>query len=92
MRIKTKTTADGVFYLMMYFSMDDFTADELLRMPLFAKLHGKLRTSRHSALELQTEIAANIGRISYSTVSTERGRYFKVSVASLLEKRDATFE
>lgn len=91
-RIKTKTTADGVFYLMMYFPMDDFTADELLRMPLFAKLHGKLRTSRHSALELQTEIAANIGRISYSTVSTERGRYFKVSVASLLEKRDATFE
>jgi Zn-dependent M16 (insulinase) family peptidase len=80
-RIKTKTTADGVFYLMMYFPMDNFTADELLRMPLFAKLHGKLRTSRHSALELQTEIAANIGRISYSTVSTERGRYFKVSVA-----------
>ena len=91
-RIKTKTTADGLFYLMMYFPMDDFTADELLRMPLFARLHGKLRTSRHSALELQTEIAANIGRISYSTVSTERGRYFKVSVASLLEKRDATFE
>ena len=63
-RIKTKTTADGVFYLMLYFPMDGFTADELLRMPLFAKLHGKLRTSRHSALELQTEIAANIGRVS----------------------------
>ncbi len=91
-RIKTKTTADGVFYLIMYFPMDGFTADELLRMPLFATLHGKLRTSRRSAFELQTEIAANIGRISYSTVSTERGRYFKVSVASLLEKRDATFE
>ncbi len=91
-RIKTKTTADGVFYLMMYFPMDIFTAEELLRMPFFAKLHGKLRTSRHSALGLQTEIAANIGRISCSTISTERGRYFKVSVASLLEKRDATFE
>lgn len=91
-RIKTKTTADGVFYLILYFPMDGLTADELLRMPLFAKLHGKLRTSRRSAFELQTEIAANIGRISYSTVSTERGRYFKVSVASLLEKRDATFE
>ena len=91
-RIKTMTTADGVFYLMLYFPMDGFTADELLRMPLFAKLHGKLRTSRHSALELQTEIAANIGRISYSTVSTERGRFFEVSVASLLERRDATFE
>ncbi len=91
-RIKTKMTADGVFYLILYFPMDGFTAEELLRMPLFAKLHGKLRTSRHSAFELQTEIAANIGRISYSTVSTERGRYFKVSVASLLERRAATFE
>ena len=91
-RIKTKTTADGVFYLIMYFPMDGFTADELLRMPLFAELHGKLRTSRRSAFELQTEIAANVGRISFSTVSTERGRYFKVSVASLLERMDATFE
>lgn len=91
-RIKTKTTADGVFYLIIYFPMDGLTADELLRMPLFARLHGKLRTSKHSAFELQTEIAANVGRITYSTVSTERGRYFKVSVASLLERKDATFE
>jgi len=91
-RIKTRTTADGVFYLILYFPMDGFAADELLRMPLFARLHGKLRTSRRSALELQTEVAANVGRISYSTVSTDRGRYFKVSVASLLDRRDATFE
>ena len=88
-RIKTKTTADGVFYLSMYFPMDDFAEDELLKMPLFAKLLGKLRTSRHSALDLQTEIAGNVGRISYSTASTARGRYFKVSVASLIERKDA---
>ena len=92
LRIKTKTTADGVFYLAMYFPMDDFTEDELLKMPLFGRLLGKLRTSRRSALELQTEIAANVGRISHSAVSTGRGRYFKVSVASLVERRDATIE
>lgn len=90
--IKTKTTADGVFYLVLYFPMDGFTEDELLKMPLFAKLLGKLRTSRHSALELQTEIAGNVGRISYSTVSATRGRYFKVSVASLLKNKEATIE
>ena len=89
-RIKTKTTADGVFYLAMYFPIDGFTEDELLKMPLFARLLGKLRTSKRSALELQTEIAATVGRISYSTVSTGRGRYFKVSVASLIEGKDAT--
>ena len=91
-RIKAKTTADGVFYLSMYFPMDDFTAEDLLKMPLFARLLGKLRTSKRSALELQTEIAATIGRISYSTVSTERGRYFKVSVASLIDRKNATIE
>lgn len=90
--IKTKTTADGAFYLVLYFPMDCFTEDELLKMPLFAKLLGKLRTSKHSALELQTEIAGNVGRISYSTVSTARGRYFKVSVASLLKNKEATVE
>lgn len=90
--IKTKTTADGVFYLVLYFPMDGFTEDELLKMPLLAKLLGKLRTSKHSALELQTEIAGNVGRISYSTVSAARGRYFKVSVASLLKNKEATVE
>lgn len=90
--IKTKTTADGVFYLAMYFQMDDFTESELLKMPLLARLFGKLRTSKRPVLELQTEIAATIGRISYSTVSTGRGRYFKVSVASLVERKDATIE
>lgn len=84
--IQTKSSADGVFYLTFYFPMDGFCETELLEMPLFARLHGMLRTSRHTALELQTLVAANIGRLSYSTVSTERGRYFKVSMAGLTDK------
>lgn len=91
-QIKTKSTADGIFYLTLYFPMDDFSAEELLKMPLFAHLHGKLKTSKQTVLELQTKIAATVGQLSFSTVSAARGRYFKVSIASLLENQKSTFD
>ncbi|MBR4172229.1 MAG: insulinase family protein [Kiritimatiellae bacterium] len=90
--IQTKSSADGVFYLTFYFPMDGFEESELLGMPLFARLHGKLRTSKHSAFELQTLVAANIGRLFYSTVSTERGRYFKVTMAGLTGKAQTALD
>lgn len=90
--IQTKSSADGVFYLTFYFPMDGFGESELLGMPLFARLHGKLKTSKHSAFELQTLVAATIGRLSYSAVSTERGRYFKVSMAGLTGKAQTALD
>lgn len=90
--IKTKPTADGVSYVKLYFPMADLGEDELALLPLFARLHGKLKTQDHSAFELQTLVAANIGRLTYSAVSTERGRYFKVSMAVLNDKAKAAFE
>ena len=90
-RIKTPTTADGIFYLTLYFPMADFTAEELVRMPLFAELQGKLKTAQYAALALQTEIAANVGELEFSAVSLARGRYFKVTLSALLEKKEATF-
>jgi len=90
--IVSKPTAAGIFYLELYFPVNDFPAGDLLRLPLFARLQGKLGTARHSAFELQTLAAANIGRVFYSTVSTKRGRYFKVSVAALAEKAAAALE
>ena len=90
-RIKTKTTADGIFHLSLYFPMDDLTADELVRMPLFADLLGKLKTANYSALALQTAITANIGEIEFAVISPARGRYFTVTLSALLEKKEATF-
>ncbi|MBQ9503252.1 MAG: insulinase family protein [Lentisphaeria bacterium] len=91
-RIVSRPTAAGVFYLELYFPVNDLPADDLVRLPLFARLLGKLGTARHSAFELQTLIAANIGRVSCSTASAKRGRYFKVSVAALAAKAAAALE
>lgn len=90
-RIKTKTTADGIFHLSLYFPMDDLSADELVRMPLFADLLGKLKTAQYSALALQTEMTANIGDIEFAAISAARGRYFRITLSALLEKKEATF-
>lgn len=89
--IRTQPTANGISYVTFYFPMEGFGEDELLAMPLFARLHGKLKTSRHSAFELQTLVAANLGRLTYSTVAAERGRYFKVSMAMLEDKAETAF-
>ena len=90
--INVRPTADGVCYLTLYFPMDGLDEAQLLAMPLFARLHGKLNTSKHSAFELQTLMAANLGRMTFSTASTERGRYFKVSLAMLAAKTNAAFD
>lgn len=91
-RIVSRPTAAGIFYLELYFPVDDLPAGDLVELPLFARLPGRLGTSRRSALELQTLIAANTGRLVCSTVSTKRGRYFKVSVAALAGKAAAALE
>lgn len=91
-RIVSKPTAAGVCYLEIYFPVNDFLPADLVKLPLFARLPGKLRTSRHSALELQTLAAANIGRFYCSMVSTKRGRYFKVSIAALAGKAASALE
>ncbi len=90
--IVSQPTADGVFYFELYFPVNDLPTDDLVKLPLFARLYGKLKTSRHSAFELQTLIAATIGRMSFSTVSMKRGRYFKVSAAALEDKASTVLE
>ena len=71
--------------------MDDLSADELVRMPLFADLLGKLKTAQYSALALQTEMTATIGDIEFTAICAARGRYFTVTLSALLEKKEATF-
>ena len=90
-RIVTRTTADGVFYASFFFPLEGLDAEELVRMPLYATLHGKMDTKRHAALELQTLLASDVGRLTFSTVSAGRGRYLKVSVAGLADKAKAAF-
>lgn len=86
--VKSKAPVDKIFYMSFYFPLKQFRETELVKIPLFARLHGKLKTLNHSALELQTLEATNVGRITYSTEATSRGWYLKVSMTALLAKKD----
>ncbi len=62
--IRPKVGADGIFYLELYFSLADLTAEELAAVPFFTTLLGDLPTANFGTLELKSEIDANLGRFS----------------------------
>ena len=65
--IRPKVGADGIFYLELYFSLADLNGAELAEVPFFTTLLGELATENFSALELKSEIDANLGRFSIGT-------------------------
>ena len=89
--IRPRVGADGIFYLELYFSLADLTAAELGEVPFFTTLLGELATARFGALELKSEIDANLGRFSVGTkVFDAKGvatPYLSVQIAALETKR-----
>ena len=89
--IRPNVGADGIFYLELYFSLADLTGAELSEVPFFATLLGELATERFGALELKSEIDANLGRFSVGTkVFDAKGTatpYLSVQIAALEAKR-----
>ena len=65
--IRPNVGADGIFYLELYFSLADLNGVELAEVPFFATLLGELATTNFGALELKSEIDANLGRFSIGT-------------------------
>ena len=90
--IRPNVGADGIFYLELYFSLADLNGEELREMPLFTTLLGDLATTHFSALELKSEVDANLGRFSVGTaVYDAKGiatPYVSVTIAALESKRD----
>ena len=90
--IRPNVGADGIFYLELYFSLADLNGDELCEVPFFTSLLGDLATTHFSALELKSEVDANLGRFSVGTaVYDAKGTatpYISVTVAALESKRD----
>lgn len=89
--LRPKVGADGIFYLELHFSLADMTGDELVAMPFFSSLLGDVATERFSALELKSEMDANLGRFSAGvSVYDAKGAgapYFTVQIAALESKR-----
>ncbi len=89
--VRPRVGADGIFYLEMFFSLADFTMEELAEVPFFVALLGDLATERFGALALKSELDANLGRFSVDSVVYEnRGRatpYVCVQVAALEQRR-----
>ena len=88
--IRPKVGADGIFYLELYFSLADLNGAELAEVPFFTTLLGELATANFSALELKSEIDANLGRFSIGTkVFDAKGKaspYVCVQISALESK------
>ncbi len=98
--LRPSVGAKGVFYLLLCFSLDDFTDAELAETPLLATVLGELSTRRHGALALKSALDAGLGRFS-TRVKTYAARpgdmrrantVFTVEVAALESKMDAVRE
>jgi len=83
---KTKPTSKGIVYFTVYFPIDDLNAAQLVKVPLLARLLGKLPTCKHDVLSLQTELMSTVGRVEYSTLAEKRGNFLRVKVATLASK------
>ena len=90
--IRPNVGTDGIFYLELYFSLADLTGAELLEVPFFTTLLGELATANFSALQLKSEIDANLGRFSVGEkVFDAKGvatPYIAVQIGALESKLD----
>ncbi len=86
--VKTKPTSDGIVYASVYFPIDGLVQDELVKVPLMARLFGKLPTSEHDAWSLQTELLAKVGEMSFAIVATKRGTFLVAKIAMLASEND----
>ncbi len=81
--IKTKPTSDGIVYASVCFPIDGLPKGELVKVPLMARLLGKLPTSEHDVWSLQTELLAKVGRMSFATATAKRGNFLIAKLATL---------
>lgn len=88
--VKTKPTSDGIVYASVHFPIDGLSKDELVKVPLLARLFGKLQTSEHDVWSLQTELMAKVGEMSFATVATKRGTFLVAKIAMLASENDVT--
>ncbi|MCR5296414.1 MAG: insulinase family protein [Clostridiales bacterium] len=90
---------NGVVHLRAYFSMADYSLEELTKAALFAGMMGRLPTGKHDALSLQQEIKRYTGSLGFAIVPRTRegegGRctpYLTAFVSALEENRDKAEE
>ena len=81
---------DGITYLILNFKADDIPEEELSEAAFFASLIGQTATENFSAIELQSELQACLGRFSCSADAyaplgslTEAAPNIKVKIALL---------
>ncbi len=66
---------EGIIHISYYFSLSDFSLEELSVISFLRMLLGQTGTEHYSALELQAELEGNLGRFQpYVDVAARRGQ------------------
>ncbi|MBO5525517.1 MAG: insulinase family protein [Clostridia bacterium] len=58
----------GIVYLTLYYNLASVAEDDLPKLATYASLLGKIKTKKHTAEELNTEVMLHLGGLSFGTV------------------------
>ena len=82
----------SIVYANAFFSLTDYTLDELTRLALLPKLLGKLPTRTHSALELERLLKTYTGTMEFSILPMSIGDDVQTSLPCLMVRFSALRE
>ena len=63
--LRHKAGTNGIIHLDAYFSLSDFSLEELAALPLITSLLGQLPTENYDAVALQNQVKTHLGRLVF---------------------------
>ena len=86
--IRPQVALDGIVYLDLCFSLKGLTDEELLDTPFLAEMLGQLATTRHTALQVKSELDGRLGGFWLSPESYASGPQLTVHFSALNTRTD----
>lgn len=93
--IHQQLTCDGILHLSLYFSLADFSLEELSKVSILRTLLGQIGTEHFTMLELQGELQEHLGRFEVSVDTFSKSGetdtcspYLIIRVSVLEHKKD----
>ena len=86
--IRPKLDLEGFFYLDLCFSLTGLDRSEMLDVPLLSSLYGEIGSSKHTALELRSEMDGKLGDFTAMANAYEKGPQLVVHIAALESHRE----
>ena len=83
----------GIGYYKLFFKASDLSAEEIFTLNTLTLLFGNVKTEKHSAIEVQNQVKANLGGLSFAVATSGKADdvspYLIVTTSALDSKKDS---